>query len=349
MPLPKVDSDDWVDLVTQYPNSTPLQREQWSKNFNYPYIGAFMSRMRERGIVLSKLQDTPPIKKVFDQPPTSTLEEQIDGLKHLDRLIAPHVKTPDEVHLYFDTKLPIGIVNSADDHLGQFGCDYDSWLTDHKAIGSEPGLYINKGGDILNNIIQASKVGSSHNQAPIAIQKSVASLLFKMLEEKIGVVESGNHVDWDALLTGEDWLGEKLRHLKLAYIKDGATIYYHVGDKTYIHYMRHKGRFNSSFNLTHVCKQYQRLYCPQARIVSFEHHHVASIEQYNYDGKECVAFRPGTYGVYDDFARQNGFLGAHVCNPTIILFPDKDKLIGFKDMYDAIVYLRAVRMEYASQ
>ena len=345
MALPKVDTPEWQELIGVYPSSTKEQREQWASDFDYPYIGAFMARMRERNITLSKAQDTPLIKKEYTIPPTATLEEHIRVMQAMDNVVAPHVKTPDEVHLYFDTTLPIAITNSADDHLGQFGCDYDSWLKDHKAVAAEPGVYINKGGDLINNIIQASKVGSGHNQSPIAVQKAVASLMFKMLADKIGVVESGNHVDWDALLTGEDWLGEKLRKLKLVYIKDGATVYYHVGEQTYIHYIRHKGRFNSSFNLTHICKQYQRLYCPQARIVSFEHHHVASIEQYNYDGKECIAFRPGTYGVYDDYARQNGFLGAHVCNPTVVLYPDKDKLVGFKDMYDAFIYLQAVRKD----
>ena len=56
-----------------------------------------------------------------------------------------------------------------------------------------------------------------------------------------------------------------------------------------------------------------------------------------------MAIRTGTYGVYDDYAQQNGYFGSHVCNPTVIMFPDRDKLVGFKDMKDAIIYLRAVR------
>ena len=100
---------------------------------------------------------------------------------------------------------------------------------------------------------------------------------------------------------------------------------------------------NSSFNLTHCCKQNQRLHFPDARVVVVEHQHTGAIEQYIYNEKECVAIRTGTYAVYDDYALQNGYFGAHVCNPTVVFYPNEDKLVGFKDMRDAAVYLKAVR------
>ena len=142
---------------------------------------------------------------------------------------------------------------------------------------------------------------------------------------------------------GEDWDAEIARKMKLVYLKHYAKIYWKVGEMVYPELALHKGRFNSSFNLTHTCKQYQRLYAPDARMVTVEHRHQAAIEQYRYNEKECVAIRPGTYAVYDDFAQQNGYFGAHVANPTVILYPHEDKIIGFKDMWDAVVYLRAVR------
>ena len=112
---------------------------------------------------------------------------------------------------------------------------------------------------------------------------------------------------------------------------------------------RHVGRFNSSFNLTHTNKQEQRMNYPWARFTVFEHKHMAACETYRYDNRECIAMRTGTYAIYDDYAEQWGFYGAHVCNPTVVMFPDKDRIVGFKDMWDAIDFLRAVRAEYASK
>jgi len=62
------------------------------------------------------------------------------------------------------------------------------------------------------------------------------------------------------------------------------------------------------------------------------------------EGEQAGCFTINRYKfVYVTTAEVNGFFGAHVCNPTVVMFPDTDKIVGFKDMYDAIVYLRAVR------
>jgi len=53
MSLPQVESKEWQILVQEYPTSTRQQREQWAKQYHYPYVGALMARMRERGITLA--------------------------------------------------------------------------------------------------------------------------------------------------------------------------------------------------------------------------------------------------------------------------------------------------------
>ena len=126
-------------------------------------------------------------------------------------------------------------------------------------------------------------------------------------------------------------------------MKHYGRVYWRVGDFVYPELALHKGKFNSSFNLTHTCKQYQRLHFPDARMVIVEHQHIAAVEQYRYNDKECAAIRTGTYAVYDDYAQQNGFFGAHVSNPAVVLFPHEDKLVAFKDFHDAIIYLKSIR------
>jgi len=185
-------------------------------------------------------------------------------------------------------------------------------------------------------------MGSGHNQSPISVQKALYYLTLKKLKEAIDTLRTGNHNYWSALAEGEDWDAEIARKIKLLYMKHFGVVNYKVGDFVYPWLMLHKGRFNSSFNLTHTCKQYQRMYFPKARVVVTEHHHTAAIEQYRYDEKECVAIRPGTYAVWDDYAQQNGYFGSHVANPTVVMFPKEDKIIGFKDMRDAVVYLKGL-------
>jgi hypothetical protein len=276
-------------------------------------------------------------------PEDASWEKHLEIIQGMDELIAIHQLVPSEITIEIPTKLPIAIVNTADWHLGAFGVDYKSFKADVGLWESEPGVYVAAGGDGYHNIIQASKVGSSHNQAPISVQKGLYVLTLKKLINKILYISTGNHNYWTALADGEDWDKELSNRLKLVYTKHFARINLKVGNMVYPILRLHKGRFNSSFNLTHSAKQYQRMYYPEARIIVVEHQHLGAIEQYRYNDNECVAIRTGTYDVYDDYAQQNGFFGSHVCNPTVVLYPDEDRVIGFKDMREAVIYLRAVR------
>jgi len=279
----------------------------------------------------------------YKLPPDASWEKHLEVIKQMDSLVAIHQKIPTEITIKYDTDLPIGLVQSADWQLGQFGVDYDSFQRDMELIASEPGLYVDIGGDAWQNIIQASKIGSSHNQIPIPVQLGLTVLTIKLLGLRINTIRTGNHPHWSTALTGEDWLGEKTKQLNLVYTKHGAKVNLIVGKQAYPYMARHIGRFNSSFNPTHSNKQEQRLNYPWARFTVFEHQHIADMEQYRYDGKECIAIRTGTYAVYDDYAQQWGFYGAHVSNPTIVFFPNEDRMVGFKDMRDGIEFLRAVR------
>ena len=353
---------EWDELIAIYPTMSESGISQMAEACGYKNTESFTRMMRKRGIHRNRFPDVTITSKddaLFSKeaiammgvkvtsdytlPPDSTWEEHLEAIKSINKIVAFHQQVPEEININYDTDKPIGLVFSADWQLGQFGVDYTAFQTDMNTIADEPGLYVRIGGDSIQNIIQASKIGSSHNQTPVAVQNGLLVLTLKKLAHKINDVGTGNHNYWSTTLTGEDWLGETLRQMKLRYTKHGARVNLHVGNQVYPYMARHVGKYNSSFNLTHSNKQEQRMNYPWARFTVFEHQHVASVEQYRYDNKECAAIRTGTYAVLDDYAQQWGFYGAHVCNPTVVLFPDRDKLVAFKDMGDAITYLRAVR------
>lgn len=273
---------------------------------------------------------------------SASWEEHIETMKQMDKLIAFHQRTPSKITIEIKTDSPVVRAVSADWHLGMFGVDYKSFQEDVDYIRDEPLLKVNIGGDGYHNIIQPSKMGSGHNQAPISVQRGLYVLTLEKLREKIDTIRTGNHNYWTTLAEGEDWDMEITRKIKLVYLKHFGVVFYKVGKMVYPWLMMHKSRYNSSFNLTHNCKQNQRLHFPDARVVVAEHQHVAAIEQYRYNERECIAIRPGTYAVYDDYAQQNGYFGAHVCNPAVVMFPNEDRLVGFKDMRDAVTFLRGL-------
>jgi hypothetical protein len=338
----------WDSLVIQYRTMDTFNLECNAQIYGYKDANSFRRAMRKRGIKrqsVFRMHDVEqPIRVTTDYKlaDSATWEDHLSAIKQMDNITAIHQKTPQEITIHYDTDKPICLIFSADWQLGQFGVDYDAFERDMDTIANTPRVYVDIGGDITQNIIQAAKMGSSHNQTPIPVQLGLAHLTIEKLKNKINTLKTGNHDYWTTMLTGEDWLGETARRLKVIYTKHGARINLQVGNQTYPYESRHIGRYNSSFNPTHSNKQEQRINYPWARFTVFEHLHIADIEQYRYNNQECAAIRTGTYAVYDDFAQQWGYYGAHVCNPAIVLYPDRDKLVVFKDMYDAFIYLKAV-------
>lgn len=281
-------------------------------------------------------------KPEYNVPPDSSWAEHLSVFKQMDKLIAFHQQMPTEISVEIKTNNPIGIAFTEDWQLGQSGVDYTAFEKDMRFLAASKNIRNIIGGDGYQNIIQSSKMGSSHNQMPVAPQKGLYYNTLEMLAENNVCITTGNHNYWSTLLDGEDWDREICGKLKLVYIKHGGLINLKVGKQVYPILKMHQSQFNSSFNLTHTCRQQQRLYYPQSRVIVIGHRHVPEVTHYSYAGNECIAMRPGTYAVYDDYALQNGFFGAHISNPTVVFYPNEDKLVGFKDMRDADIYLKAV-------
>ncbi len=281
----------------------------------------------------------------YTEPISPNLKDHFDAFKSNDKIIDFHQIVPFEwTHEIKDTK-PVAITFTADWQLGQHGVDYDIFQKDLAKWLAEPGLYVNIGGDGYQNIIQATKMGSSFNQQPVATQRGAYVLILKQLLEanKLIAIGTGNHNYWSCLLTGEDWDRELAHRLQVAYSKHAAMIHIKVGKQVYPVLRLHKGRYNSSQNPSNSPKQHQRTQYPNARIICVEHLHEGDCENYFYAGKVCCAIRPGTYAVFDDYAQQNGFFGQRPANPTVVMYPNEDRLVGFLKMDDAIEYLRAAR------
>jgi hypothetical protein len=294
-------------------------------------------------------QSDHPQKASKLKQPSLSWHEHINLLKTLDRAMDRQLRVPNDIFREIRTDKPVGIVFTADWQLGQHGVDYEAFADDMEAICQQPYIKVSVGGDGYQNIIEPKKIGSSHNQAPISVQKALyVQTLEKLIEsDKLAFIGTGNHNYWTALATGEDWDAEIVRRLQnvdpyLVYTKHGGMIRLKIGDMVYPIWREHKGPYESSFNPTHGPRQSQRVYHPEARIVVREHRHIGECTEYLYDGKKCASIRCGTYAVYDDFAQKEGFWGSNICNPTVILWPDQDKIVAFRDMRDGFQFLNSI-------
>ena len=280
------------------------------------------------------IEDLPTYEELMD---LSVTEQLI-----MDKLI----KHPEVVRIEIDTDKPIALTNWADLHLGHPGVDYVGVDSATNLVCETDGLFVYAGGDGSENFIVSNgkSAGAGLNQQQIVRQRALfIRLLQKLGDSLIALGSSSEHSGWNRAMTGVDDLAELAKRLNLVYTDVGGLIELTVGNQTYNIFRTHRYKYNSDFNLTHTAKQLWRLGQYDADITIVEHRHSAAIESFLGHGLERYAVRTGTAKVYDDYARKFGYYGQRFANPTIILYPNERRMIGFLHMEDAIITLKALR------
>lgn len=260
-----------------------------------------------------------------------------ENARHIAKALDSHKFTAT-----FDRNDPIAIAAKSDQHIAPgTPVDMARMRSDAEYVRDTPNLFSTWAGDGVDNHIK-------HRSATIAARSQPGDqwkhydYLMLIEREKLLALICGNHDAWTDQFAGVDmvkWLAEKNA---LCYAPDEARLTVKVGSQEYKIAFRHQYRMNSTFNQTHAVKQWQRLGDDAFDVGIIGHHHEPAIESFVYRGKECWAARPGSYQITSAYSRMYGYNSTYPTCPTFVLFPDKRKIVGFSDMRDAGVYLKAV-------
>lgn len=226
---------------------------------------------------------------------------------------------------------PVGIAFMGDMHLGCEGTDYEAFDRDVEYIVNTPGLYVVIGGDCIDNHIKhlAAVVASRMKAGDQWIWLGQA--LKKLLPKTIAIV-GGNHEAWTCAMTGFDPLKNIASKLCVPYDSDEVALEVTVGKQTYLISVRHKYRFNSSYNASHSVKQLWSFGSENFDVGVVCDQHVATTEPFVRHGIKRWALRPGTYQVASKFARVHGYHGAIPVTPAILLCGDKRRMLGVDEL-----------------
>ena len=226
-----------------------------------------------------------------------------------------------------DAKSPIGVAFIADQHLGSYYVDYDKAEADAKLVADTPNMYAIFGGDSIDNFIKlAISSAMLESTAPPAEQLKLLEYYLSMFKGKILAMVSGNHELWMKEMTSFDIYKHILKVVP-TYEPFAAKIDLYVGLIEYKIMIRHKYRFNSSFNLTHTVKRMYDMCDYPFDIGVICHHHQATYEPFSKHGQTRWAVRTGTYKITDEFASKIGFPPPNnKIVPTAILYPDEKKI-----------------------
>lgn len=276
----------------------------------------------------------------------ATDEELWQAMEVFQKVLA-RTRQTDCCEITIHTDKPIGVCHLADLHLGNVGTDHAQVRAHAEVISETDGLYAMLGGDGVDNFV-LDKLASAAREDVVrpAVQYRLLEYILRLFREKVLAVGDGNHDGWTERLADIAPLHDYVRSWPVVHTSQCGIVRLTVGQVTYVLYRQHKGRFNSAFNLTHTLKRAWEFGPEDWDIGIGEHHHLPTIEPFYRHGEKKVAIRTGTYKVYDQWARSQGFFGSRVGVPLVILWPDRKKIAipdFLDDFGEAAGYLKYLR------
>lgn len=276
-------------------------------------------------------QVKPVVTSEYQPPETSGRWEQIaeENAEKIRR-----VQQQGRISVSFSHGL-VGLVAVSDQHIAPgTACDMRRMKADAELIRDTPGLYCVLGGDGVDNHIK-HRSAVLHGKA-IETQWELYEEYLAILGPKVLAVISGNHDHWTQQFAGVDMVARLAKNGSVCYAPHEAFLTVRVGPQTYRVAIRHQYRFNSATNQTNAVKRWWDMGPEEWDIGILCHHHESALEPFVRHGKTRWAARPGSYQVTSDHSRQYGFNDTRPTCPTFILFPDRNHVIGFPDVSDAV-------------
>ena len=260
-------------------------------------------------------------------------------------VVKRHRIAQNEITARIKTERPVAVAFMGDLHIGNENTDYKRILEDVNAMREAEGLYVVLMGDLIDNYISNSFTsGLWEALVNLQLQKRLAEDLFSWLKGSILANVIGNHEGRSYKADAFEFQAYLSEKYDVPYLRHGGMIRLVVGGGggpgvEYKIAIRHKYRFNSSFNLTHTVKRlFEHFGVFDVSVVA--HGHVPAIEETIKHGEYRIFIRTGTYKVTDYYTEESGFYGAAVAVPTVVFFPDRKKMLPFRDFRDALSFLQ---------
>ncbi len=247
----------------------------------------------------------------------------------------------DPVDVVLDVDYPIALAFVADIHIGAISTPLDVVRNRFELMAQYPWLYLISAGDTIDNYLPSKHPQGMFGQIfPPELQKDLVENLYSKMEGRWIALVQGCHDDFSHQTDDFDFTKYMATKLRCANLGFGGQVNLTVGDQLYEVAVRHKYRYNSSFNFTHTCKRLREREYPNADIVCVAHHHQANIEQMAHADKDRVYIRPGSMKGPDRYARSLGYRDTGQQIPIVILHPDERKMMIALDLEQAVEWFK---------
>ena len=250
----------------------------------------------------------------------------------------------DEVSVHIKVDHPIILMFLSDLHIGAISGFYTEMRETVDVIAATDDCYVCSVGDTVDNYLPTwHPSGLFSVMCPPEIQKVLVEYLYNKMAGKLLALVQGCHDEASHFSDDFDWTKFLTAKFGCANLGFGGMLHLKVGETNYDVMMRHRYRYNSSFNYTHTVKRMFEM-IGEFDIGVIAHNHKMAIEQTEKAGKPRVFVRPGSFKGADRYTRQLGFRSDSRCYmPCVVLFPFERKMMPFLHLRDAVSVLEGLR------
>ncbi len=237
---------------------------------------------------------------------------------------------------------PIAVALWGDWHIGGRGVDYKRLDRDAEKIANTDGLYWVGMGDYKDNYQSYGHVGAQYEQImqPGMQDKAVLHRIKDVADNNIALVR-GCHDDWDYKTGNRDFIEAMCDITGGVNLWHGGDLTIKHGSAEYLFKVRHKYKFESSLNLENAMRRIMEIQGP-CDVAASAHLHNPYYMERHLMGEFRVMCRSGSYKIWDEFGQKIAGYKGKPGIPTMILFPDKKRIIPMF-LNDAITVLKALR------
>lgn len=250
------------------------------------------------------------------------------------------VATIDASAMFPDGK-PFALVATGDWHVDSPYCHHRELARKLRLVLDHDRLLLGILGDQWDNFMP-TKIKANAAITPDLARRAVRDLLLQ-LSRKIVFVVLGNH-DLFSNASGGGDATDDVSFLACPVLREGGRLLLKTMGCEYVLGVKHRYRFNSSFNPNHSTR---RMLDEDEIAGDFDagfigHHHILDVEDGHKRGRQRVFIRTGTFKVNDPWSLQHGYNPGQVGMPAVVFWQQEKRMVPFRHVEDAVAYMAAV-------
>lgn len=257
----------------------------------------------------------------------ATKEEKLEAMYDAHRRFNESLQDLDSSRQRVDFDVDsdfIAVVGVSDLHYGNVNVNMDYIERILSFIENHDRVYCFLNGDILDNWVEIAPKGGVYEQTlKPEYQKDIMVHKLNPIKDKILAIVTGNHEGRSQKGGHVNPIKTMAEELGVAYLGAGGRLNLNFGEFLYKLHIRHRFRYESSFNPCHSCGRLIEQLDADADIVAIGHKHEPAVEVRFKAGKQRSFMRFGSALPSTLYADYLGYGETPMVAPTVILSGDK--------------------------